>query len=57
MSDTRVDRTKGRVKEAAGALTGDDKLKKEGQAEQAVADVKDAVGKVVEKAAELVKGK
>lgn len=57
MGDARIDRAKGRVKEAAGALTGDDKLKKEGQAEQVVADVKDAVEKVVEKAADLVKGK
>jgi len=28
------DRAKGRIKEAGGALTGDDKLKREGRSEQ-----------------------
>lgn len=36
----------GRTKEAAGALTGDDKLKAEGKGDQAAASVKDALGKV-----------
>lgn len=57
MGNTDIDKAKGRVKEAAGALTGDEKLKREGQAEQVVADVKDAVGKAVDKAADLLKGK
>jgi uncharacterized protein YjbJ (UPF0337 family) len=39
-SDT--DDAKGRVKEAAGALTGDDDLKSEGKADQAGAKVKNA---------------
>ena len=34
----------GKVKEAAGKLTGDSKLKAEGQADQAAGTVKNAVG-------------
>ena len=34
----------GKVKEAAGKLTGDAKLKTEGQADQAAGTVKNAVG-------------
>lgn len=44
---------KGRVKEAAGSLSGDDDLKREGKADQAAAKVKDKVGDIVDK----VKGK
>jgi uncharacterized protein YjbJ (UPF0337 family) len=40
---------KGRVKEAAGALTGDRKLKREGKADQAVGKVKQKVEKVADK--------
>lgn len=43
------DETKGRVKEAAGSLTGDQDLKREGQAEQAVAKVKEGVDKLTDK--------
>jgi uncharacterized protein YjbJ (UPF0337 family) len=38
------DKAKGNLKEAAGNLTGDDKLKAEGQADQAEGKVKSAVG-------------
>jgi len=48
MSGT-VDKAKGRIKEAAGALTGDRKLKREGQVDQAAGDVKDAADRVVER--------
>jgi uncharacterized protein YjbJ (UPF0337 family) len=34
---------KGRIKEAAGALTGNDKLREEGKTDQAVGKVKQAV--------------
>ena len=44
---------KGRMKEAAGALTGNDKLRDEGVAEQAEAQVEDLAGAVTEKASEL----
>ena len=57
MSNGTVDKTKGRVKEAAGALLGDEKLKREGQADQMVGTIKDTAKKVVEKATDLVKGR
>jgi len=43
------DETKGRMKEAAGALTGDDDLKREGQVDQAGATVKEKVNDAVDR--------
>ena len=57
MSNTKIDKAKGKVKEAAGSVTGNEKLKREGQAEQVVADVKETVSNVVDKAKDLLKGK
>ena len=54
MSSSTTDKLKGRLKEAAGALTGDEDLKKEGQRDQAAAKVKGAVDKVIDKAKDLV---
>ena len=48
MTDKHVDEGKGRVKEAAGSLTGDRSLKNEGKADQAKATVKDKVDKVAD---------
>lgn len=45
---------KGHVKEAAGAVTGNEKLRREGQVEQATGKVKQAVDKVVDKSKEAV---
>ena len=42
------------TKEAAGALTDDDDLKREGKADQAGAKVKDAVEKTADKAGDAV---
>ena len=53
-NDGDVDDAKGRVKEAAGALTGDDSLKNEGKVDQAAGTVKDAVGDVADKAKDVV---
>lgn len=50
-----TDDAKGRVKEAAGAVTGDDDLKREGKADQAGAKVKDAAEKVVDKVKDVFK--
>ena len=50
MDDKHTDEAKGRTKEAAGSLSGDDKLKREGQADQAKASLKDSVDKVADKA-------
>jgi len=49
MASGKSDELKGRVKEAAGALTGDDELKREGKVDQAAGKIKQAVEKVVDK--------
>ncbi|MCY7304088.1 MAG: CsbD family protein [Thermoleophilia bacterium] len=43
-----TDDLKGRVKEAAGALTDDDDLRNEGKADQAAGSAKDKVGKAAD---------
>jgi uncharacterized protein YjbJ (UPF0337 family) len=49
MTSGKTDERKGRVKEAAGALTGDEKLKREGKTDQVVGKIKQAVEKVIDK--------
>ena len=49
MASGKTDELKGRVKEAAGALTGDEKLKREGKTDQAVGKVKQTVEKAVDR--------
>ena len=44
----KMDDLKGRAKEAAGSITNDKDLKREGKADQAAASVKDTVGNVVD---------
>ena len=48
MSGT-ADEAKGRIKEAAGDLTGDKDLKNEGKADKATGEIKDAVDDVKDK--------
>jgi len=55
MAGGKTDELKGRVKEAAGALTGDAKLKQEGRLDQAVGKIKQTVDKVIDKAKDAVK--
>lgn len=50
----KTDEAKGRVKEAAGVLTGDEKLQREGKADQAAGKVKKAVEKVKDKAEKAI---
>ena len=50
----KTDVVKGRIKEAAGALTGNDKLREEGKADQAVGKTKQAAQKVVDKVKKAV---
>ena len=57
MSSGTTDKMKGRIKEAAGALLDDKKLKREGQVDQAVGKVKGAAEKVIDKAKDLAKGR
>ena len=45
----KTDELKGRVKEAAGALTDDPKLKREGRIDQAAGKMKQGVEKVIHK--------
>ena len=45
----KTDVVKGRIKEAAGVLTGDDSLRAQGKADQAVGKVKQTAQKVVDK--------
>ena len=54
MGDGSADDAKGRVKEAAGALTGDDSLKNEGKVDQAAGTVKDKVGDAADKAKDVI---
>ena len=49
MGDGSADDAKGRLKEAGGALTGDDDLKNEGKVDQASGTVKDKVGDAADK--------
>jgi uncharacterized protein YjbJ (UPF0337 family) len=44
-----ADEAKGRIKEAAGDLTGDDDLKNEGKADKVGGKIKDAVDSVKDK--------
>lgn len=48
-----MDETKGRMKEAAGDLTDDEELKREGKVDKATGSVKDVVQKISDK----IKGK
>ena len=50
----KTDEAKGRVKEAVGDLTDDDKLKREGQIDQATGKVKQTADKVERKFEETV---
>lgn len=43
------DQVKGKVKQAAGDLTGDDDLKNEGKVDETAGDIKDKVGNAVDK--------
>ena len=52
--DEKRDETKGRVKEATGALTGDDDLKREGKMDRAGATVKEKTGNAVERTKKAV---
>ena len=52
-----MDRAKGRIKEAGGALTGDDSLKNEGKVDRATGSVKDAVGGAADKVKDVVNPK
>lgn len=54
MSGT-TDVIKGRIKEAAGALTGNDQLRREGKTDQVVGKVKQVAEKALDKVEQAVK--
>jgi uncharacterized protein YjbJ (UPF0337 family) len=54
MGDGTLDDAKGRIKEAAGDLTGDKDLQREGEVDQAAGTVKDAVGDAADKVKDVV---
>ena len=51
----KTDVVKGRIKEAAGALTGNDKLRDQGKTDQVVVKTKQAVQKVADTVKKAVK--
>jgi len=52
-----TDTVKGRIKEAAGVLTGNEKLQKKGKTDQAVGKVKQAADKAIDKVAKKMRDK
>jgi uncharacterized protein YjbJ (UPF0337 family) len=54
MGDGTTDDAKGRLKEAAGDLSGDDDLKREGKVDRATGTVKDKVGDASDKVKDAV---
>jgi uncharacterized protein YjbJ (UPF0337 family) len=57
MDDGTLDDAKGRVKQAAGDITGDDSLKNEGRVDRASGAVKDKVGDAADKVKDAIPGK
>jgi len=55
MSGGKTDELKWRVKEDAGALTGDEKMKREGQVDQTVGKVKQKADEIIDKIKDAVK--
>jgi uncharacterized protein YjbJ (UPF0337 family) len=55
MAGGKTDELKGRVKEAAGVLTNDAGLKREGQLDQTIGKVKQAAEKMIDKVKDAVK--
>jgi uncharacterized protein YjbJ (UPF0337 family) len=56
MASGNVDKAKGRVKDAAGALTDDESLRAEGKVDKASGSTKNAVGKAADKVKDAVRG-
>ena len=55
MAGGKTDELKGRVKEAAGALTGDARLKREGQLDQTVGKLKQTADEMIDKVKDAVR--
>lgn len=48
MSGGKMDQAKGRTKEAAGVLTGDKRLEREGKVDRAAGDIKEKAGELAD---------
>lgn len=57
MSEHKGEETKGRLKEAAGDLTGDKRLQREGKVDQGSAATKRKIGDVADKIKDVVNPK
>jgi uncharacterized protein YjbJ (UPF0337 family) len=51
-----IDEAKGRAKEAAGDLTDDEKLKREGKVDRASSSIKDKIDDVADKVKDKIRG-
>ncbi|HEX4107860.1 MAG TPA: CsbD family protein [Solirubrobacteraceae bacterium] len=56
MTDSKIDEAKGRAKEAAGALTDDERLRREGKVDRATSSVKDKIDDAADKVRKAVRG-
>ena len=54
--DGKMDQSKGRIKETAGVITDDNRLKREGKLDQVVGKVKETAANVVEKIRTVLTG-
>jgi len=50
----KIDKTKGKVKEAVGDLTGNKDLKSEGKTDRRAGEAKEKIGKVEEKVEDVI---
>lgn len=53
--DRTLDEAEGRVEQAAGALTGDDDLQREGKVDRAVSEAKTSIDRIAEKVKGLLR--
>lgn len=56
MKDSDIDQAKGRIKQAAGDLTGDKDLRREGKADEMAGKAKDGLDKAADKLRDAVDG-
>jgi uncharacterized protein YjbJ (UPF0337 family) len=54
MNDSNLDQAKGRVKQAAGDLTGDERLRREGKADETAGKAKEGLDKGADKLRDAV---
>ena len=50
----KVDQVKGQIKQAVGTVTGNERLKAEGQADEAIGKVEETVGRVTRKTGDAI---